>query len=208
MLLTIPCSQVFAATGVLDQKQETWGSGIQILSTEPVGQSFIPTLSPLGTVEVFVWTQNPGQGDDTITCRIRDSTIGGTILGTASQSLTDGFGGTGSGAGAWLRFDFSPPITVTPGSTYVIELDANVATFGWWFQNGGNPYPDGGMIMVGGSPSATVDSTFRTYLPPASASVGGVVSPVDKLAVLTPYLALIGLIAVVSAFYVIRRRRD
>ena len=40
------------------------------------------------------------------------------------------------------------------------------------------------------------------------APVGGIVMPVDKLAVLTPYLALAGLIAAVSTVYVMRRRKD
>lgn len=38
--------------------------------------------------------------------------------------------------------------------------------------------------------------------------VGGIVAPVNKLDLLAPYLALIGLIAVVSTVAVIRRRRE
>lgn len=38
-------------------------------------------------------------------------------------------------------------------------------------------------------------------------TVGGIVSPINKLVVLTPYLALAGLIAVVSTVFVIRRRK-
>jgi hypothetical protein len=40
------------------------------------------------------------------------------------------------------------------------------------------------------------------------APVGGVASPVNKLEILTPYLALAGLIALVSSVYVIKRRKD
>jgi len=92
VLLIIPCSQVFAARPyglILDQEQEPANITIQIFSNEPIGQSFIPTLSPLAAVEVYISTMNPGWGDDTIACRIRDSTIDGTILGTAYQFLTD-----------------------------------------------------------------------------------------------------------------------
>jgi hypothetical protein len=39
-------------------------------------------------------------------------------------------------------------------------------------------------------------------------TVGGVASPVNKFEILTPFLALAGLIAVVSAIYVIKRRKD
>jgi len=39
-------------------------------------------------------------------------------------------------------------------------------------------------------------------------TVGGIVSPINKLAVLTPYLALAGLIIAVSTVYIIKRRKD
>jgi hypothetical protein len=197
LIFPILANNGVASTLILDQKQETSSGSIAgIIGNEPTGQSFIPTLSPLAAVEVFITTDQPA-GDDTITCRIRDSTIDGAILGTASQSVTFGFGG-------WLQFTFDPPITVNPGSTYVIELDANVDTFGWNIQNVGNPYPDGAFIVLG-ILQVNVDSMFRTYsIPPP---VGGVIAPVDKLAVLTPYLALAGLIIAVSVI-VIRKRKD
>ena len=40
------------------------------------------------------------------------------------------------------------------------------------------------------------------------APVGGITTPINKLEILTPYLALAGLIVVVSAVYVIKRRKD
>ena len=40
------------------------------------------------------------------------------------------------------------------------------------------------------------------------ATVGGLVTPVNKLEILTPYIALAGLIAAVSTVYIIRRRKD
>lgn len=40
------------------------------------------------------------------------------------------------------------------------------------------------------------------------APVGGVASQVNKLVIITPYLALAGLIAVVSTIYVVKRRKD
>jgi hypothetical protein len=38
--------------------------------------------------------------------------------------------------------------------------------------------------------------------------VGGIVMPTDKLAIMTPYLALAGLVIAVSAIVVVKRRRD
>jgi hypothetical protein len=40
------------------------------------------------------------------------------------------------------------------------------------------------------------------------APVAGITSPINKLAILTPYIALAGLIAVVSAVYVFKRGKD
>jgi hypothetical protein len=40
------------------------------------------------------------------------------------------------------------------------------------------------------------------------APVGGITIPTTKLEILTPYLALVGLIVVVSTVYVIKRRKD
>jgi hypothetical protein len=40
------------------------------------------------------------------------------------------------------------------------------------------------------------------------APVGGVVSPINKFKILTPYIALAGLIIAVSTFYVFKRRKD
>jgi hypothetical protein len=44
--------------------------------------------------------------------------------------------------------------------------------------------------------------------PPSLRPVGGLVMPTDKLEILTPYLALAGLVAVVSAVVVVKRRRN
>jgi hypothetical protein len=46
-----------------------------------------------------------------------------------------------------------------------------------------------------------------TYYLPSPRAVGGYVAPVNKLAVLMPYLALSALVVVVSTVAVVRRRR-
>jgi dipeptidyl aminopeptidase/acylaminoacyl peptidase len=43
---------------------------------------------------------------------------------------------------------------------------------------------------------------------PLLTPVGGVVSPINKLEILTPYLALAGLIAAVSTLFIIKRCKD
>jgi hypothetical protein len=44
--------------------------------------------------------------------------------------------------------------------------------------------------------------------PGIQTAVGGVLSPITKLEILAPYLALVGLIAAVSTVYVIKKRRE
>jgi hypothetical protein len=57
--------------------------------------------------------------------------------------------------------------------------------------------------------SESSDLMIRAVVDPvAIAAVGGVVVPTNKLEILTPYLALAGLLAVVSAVVVVKRRRD
>jgi hypothetical protein len=57
--------------------------------------------------------------------------------------------------------------------------------------------------------SDSTDLMIRAVVDPIGiAAVGGVVVPTNKLEILTPYLALAGLIAAVSAVVVVKKRRD
>ncbi|MFC1506991.1 hypothetical protein ACFLQ6_07970 [Thermoproteota archaeon] len=72
--------------------------------------------------------------------------------------------------------------------------------------------PTGGSLRVG--PDAVTEIIERTLLKaavtqtPEPPPVGGLVTPTNKLAILTPYIALAGLIIAVSTVYVIKRRKD
>jgi len=57
--------------------------------------------------------------------------------------------------------------------------------------------------------TANTDLMIRAVVDPiAFAAVGGVVIPTNKLEILTPYLALAGLVIAVSAVVVVKKRRD
>jgi len=193
---------VFAYIEVVDQKQEDPGGYRTIaINSGLMGQEFTPTMSPLIAVELYIGTSYPDTVGDTITCRIRELTITGTILGTASQSVTNGFDG-------WLRFDFAPHIPVTPGSVYVIELHAPGYIFCWYWKSG-NPYPNGRLIDTG-SPVTEHDFAFRTYSyieePEGVPSpVGGEIFQIDKLAILTPYIIIIAVLT--TATVLIKKRK-
>jgi hypothetical protein len=192
VIVMLPLSH--AATGVVDQKQEL-DSGFSItISGAGRGQEFVPNLSPLIGIDVHIMTGNPGSGADTITLNVREYSIvplGGLLLSTTtSQSLPDGFDG-------WVHFDLPSPVAVTPGSTYVVELTEAKSTFGWYAFEG-NVYPNG-RVISNNNFFDDIDFTFRTYAPShPTEPVGGVVEPVNKLAIVTPYFALFGLVVAVT----------
>jgi hypothetical protein len=64
--------------------------------------------------------------------------------------------------------------------------------------------PNDGFYQV----TSHFDSEPNVFQDHDPAPVGGVTSPINKLVVLTPYLALAGVIAAVSVVYVIKRRKD
>ena len=191
VIVMLPLSH--AATGVVDQKQEL-DSGFSItISGAGRGQEFVPNLSPLIGIDVHIMTANHA-GADTITLNVREYSIvplGGLLLSTTtSQSLPDGFDG-------WVHFDLPSPVAVTPGSTYVVELTEAKSTFGWYAFEG-NVYPNG-RVISNNNFFNDIDFTFRTYGPsPPTEPVGGVVEPVNKLAVFAPYLALFGVVATIA----------
>ena len=156
-----------SAHGMIDQVNEVETSDRQILSHAPVGQEFKPTRANLVAVDVNIASMNPQDGDDTLTLRVRNATIGGTVLAMTSASVDKNFDG-------WKHFDVSA--TLVPSQTYVIELEATKATHGWRMDDTNNPYASGSGF-VWGNVNANQDWTFRTYAtqPPVVGSVGGIV---------------------------------
>jgi len=182
-----------AATGVVDQKQEYPGNVWRILSDAPIGQEFVPSLSPLIGVDVYIDDLDVS-GDDTLILNIRQGTITNPILGTVSQSVHQGLH-------AWIHYDLSSPLSVTVGSTYVLELTATTDRFGWAGGALPNLYPLGSAILSG-VVDPTVDFAFRTYAPSqVSPPVGGFMQLANKLAVFAPYLALFAVVASVAVVF-------
>jgi hypothetical protein len=131
-----------------------------------------------------------------IECEFLGSGRLGTWGGGCGSSGPDDTGGGGGGPpwaadAEWLRFRFHclregpAPITVSsPGNS--IELE---------------PFP------AGGGQVATFPEPV-TVIVNQVGPVGGISTPVNKLEILAPYLALAGLMIVVSTVYVIKKRKD
>ena len=189
LTLTVSALPVYAH-GTVDQKQESFVGAAAILVYSPVGQEFVPSRSPLLAVDVLIDCMRPDLVDDTLTVNIRESSISGTILGSVSQ-LVAAF----EGSLRWFHFDLPSPVDLTPGSTYVIELVATKGTFGWAYYGvvGEDIYPLGRGI-TSGIPDVSADWTFRTYAP---SPLGGSVTPMNMIEVLSPWIGLASLAGIV-----------
>ncbi|MGB6680902.1 MAG: DNRLRE domain-containing protein [Candidatus Bathyarchaeia archaeon] len=115
-----------------------------------------------------------------------------TLVSGSPKLVSLSVSGLPSGASAFFN-----PLSDNPTFTSTLTITTSSST------------PLGSyLITVSGTGSQTHTTTFMLMVNPASGPVGGVVTPVNKLEILTPYIALVGLIAVVSTVYVIKRRKD
>jgi len=98
-------------------------------------QSFVATTSVIDSIDIFV-----GNGDSyqwTVYFQLKEGEgLGGNNVGPQFSAT---IGGYWSG---WVRFVYSPGITVTPNSTYSIVVWGNNINL-WWGYDGTNSYPYG-----------------------------------------------------------------
>jgi hypothetical protein len=170
-----------AAADLIDQSYlPTTGQGFNLEASEnlPLGQEFQPTLGSLNFVDLWIGDAgtNASIGAN-VQVNIRAGTITGAILGTSTAHVPDNLnlgGGT-----ALTRFLFASPVTLTPGSTYVIDASQiapivitppadNNINFLWY----GGPlnastYPNGRAI-VSGTPQPNFDFGFQEGLTSAA----------------------------------------
>ncbi len=149
----VQTGQAQGGVGVIDQ-----ANAITVLLYEsiqyfsPIGQSFIPALPGLDTVEL--WTEdltwNNGHGVD-LYVNIREGSISGPILGTShTLSLPDNFHGV-------THFSFPSLVSLRPGKVHVMEVvvvdgDRWVLLSNWSVGSQGGPsdtYPRGNWILNG-----------------------------------------------------------
>ncbi|MDB6036900.1 MAG: hypothetical protein JWM99_741 [Verrucomicrobiales bacterium] len=98
-------------TPVWDQGDTGFVDGFALLNNQPLGQSFTPSFSSIGVVELWLGDNSAGSGD--IAVNVRSGSITGTILGTTA-SLS--YSTTGM-----YDFLFSDPIALTPGTKYFLQ---------------------------------------------------------------------------------------
>jgi len=94
---------------------------------------------------------------DSVTANIRSGAIGGSVVGTSTKSVSvQGF--------TWTHIDFTQ-FSITPGSTYVLELVDTYGSLSWAWSSGAG-YAGGTSFMMG--TPADGDCYFRTYGIPAA----------------------------------------
>jgi hypothetical protein len=71
---------------------------------------------------------------------------------------------------------------------------------------GGGPIGVGPYLGAAGVSNTKLKAAVTQTIEPTP--VGGLATPTNKLAILTPYIALVGLIVVISSVYIIRKRKD
>jgi hypothetical protein len=155
-LLLLVCSVQGQGQFLYDQEATTTVEGAAPWSAanQPMGQSFSPTLSSIGFVELNLFDSDAlNHAGATVLVNVRATSLTGTILGfSSSVFIPDGFFGITS-------FIFSTPISLTPGTTYylqpVIQSGDHVSSF---VTDGSY---SGGMEFLQGSSVPTRDLWFR-----------------------------------------------
>jgi hypothetical protein len=153
------------------------------------------------TGDVFPYTTNPLTIKTTAIVGKFDVFVGANLVGTGTiippTPTTPGdFGGlfVGMPANTWSEVSFVAGFFINPciAGNYI------------WGPNTATVQYDSSTLDL--PVQARVEHTQQVTI--ADCAVGGVVVPTNTLAILSPYLALAGLIAAVSAVVVVKRRRD
>jgi hypothetical protein len=134
------------------------------LGEQPLGQSFMPTLSLVGFVRFYI--SGGAFGGGTFVVNLRSDSITGTVLAsTATVTLP-------AASGGFINFYFEDPVPVTPGISYYLQ-PVSLAGGGWGI-NAANFYNyAGGNAFYQGAELSNADLWFREgiVVPEPSATV-------------------------------------
>ncbi len=136
-----------------DAAETTYVGGNSIDFHSPIGQSFTPTYGIFTRFDVYL--MNSAGADRAVQMNLRSGTIGGPIIGSKTFSVP------ASSPWGWANIDMPSPISVNPGSLYVLELIEPVGGVNWGARTPGT-YP-GGNAIYNGADNAAFDNMFRTY---------------------------------------------
>ncbi len=155
------------AQGVVDQQNDPsggsgFGCGSPPILNQSIRQGFVPTVDNLIAVELRLQAGSAfPAGGTTVTARILVPGTPPTELGVTTASVA---GPLAQNTQVLVRFDFAQ-ISLTAGSTYLIEWVTPPTTTLTWVGKGGDPYPAGTAHSCSGNvwPVAGTDFNFLTY---------------------------------------------
>ena len=140
-------------TPILDASETTYAGGNAIDFHSPIGQSFTPKYAIFTAFEVYL--MNSAAAVRGVTMNLRSGAIGGPIIGTKAFTLA-----ASSGWG-WIHLDMASPVSVNPGSLYVIELVESVGGASWGCNTAGT-YA-GGNAIYNSAGNLAFDNLFKTF---------------------------------------------
>jgi hypothetical protein len=165
----ILCATLFTAfiaegqgTLIYDQQSATnqAGGGGTFIEDQPLGQSFIPSLSAVGFIQLEFADSNPG---NSLGATVYVNLWSGSISNGTLLSSTDPVFMPNGAFDLVTNFIFSTSVTVTPGVTYYIQplviqpgSDTNWALIGSTLYN-----YSGGTAIVFGNSVSSLDLWFR-----------------------------------------------
>ena len=106
-------------TLVFDQQSSTaepgLAVGVRFQDNQPFAQSFMPTLSSIGFVRLFMYPGGPASPDATVYVNLLSDSISGPALGSTDPiTIHNYFSG-------YTNFYFATPVTLRPGTTYYLQ---------------------------------------------------------------------------------------
>ena len=142
---------------------------ISPVEASPMGQEFTPASDELSGVEVGLTVFGGTDRQRTLSLLVRAGTIDGPILGEADVLINTLL----LRSELFVRFQFSPPLPLTPDAVHVLQLTTVAPELLWLRVFGGQScsignYPDGQPIEFGEPAGAGLypwDFLFRTFAP-------------------------------------------
>jgi hypothetical protein len=190
-LLALLAATSGSAQGTFQYDQLTLASPIppnfvfDIQPSQPIGQSFTPTLPLVDFVQFALFDGHPNNGlGATLYVNLRSNSITGPIVSSSNPVFMPE---TPSGGGP-THFFFSGPVAVVPGTTYFFEIV--VQSGDTWRVNTLPDIYSGGTMFVQGVAQPLQDLWFRE----------GVIVPEPSAAAI---FSLTG-----AAFLFLRRKKD
>jgi len=154
-----------------------------IQGNEPIGQSFTPSVSSVGFVQLALYDGHPNNGQGaTVYVNIQSNSIAGPVLSSTDPVFLPD---TPLGGGV-TNFLFSTPVPVVPGTAYFFDVVVQSGDL-WRLDTVPDLYP-GGTMFLQGAAQPVQDIWFRE-------------------GIIVPEPSMVALLITAGALFCVRRRQ-